>query len=80
MGNNCELFLIDVRNADSSIASADPILRIPILQSKITAMVWGPLDDTIITGHENGQISLWDCRVSIKVIIFWRIFSLNSLI
>lgn len=63
MGHNCELFIIDVRNADSTLSSADPILRIPILQSKITSMVWGSLDETIITGHENGQISLWDLRM-----------------
>lgn len=63
MGYNCELFIIDVRNADSSIANADPILRIPVSTSKITSMLWGSLDETIITGHENGQISLWDLRV-----------------
>lgn len=62
MGQNSELFIIDVRNADSSIADQDPILRIPMLQSKITSMLWGALDETIITGHENGQISLWDIR------------------
>ncbi|XP_055844498.1 eukaryotic translation initiation factor 3 subunit I [Episyrphus balteatus] len=62
MGQNSELFIIDVRNADSSISEQDPILRIPMLQSKITSMLWGALDETIITGHENGQISLWDIR------------------
>lgn len=62
MGQNSELFIIDVRNADSSISEQDAILRIPMLQSKITSMLWGALDETIITGHENGQISLWDIR------------------
>ncbi|XP_055912863.1 eukaryotic translation initiation factor 3 subunit I [Eupeodes corollae] len=62
MGQNSELFIIDVRNADSSISDQDAILRIPMLQSKITSMLWGALDETIITGHENGQISLWDIR------------------
>lgn len=62
MGQNSELFLIDVRNVDSSISEQDAILRIPMLQSKITSMLWGALDETIITGHENGQISLWDIR------------------
>lgn len=62
MGQNSELFIIDVRNADSSIAEQDAILRIPMLQSKITSMLWGALDETIVTGHENGQISLWDIR------------------
>lgn len=62
MGQNSELFLIDVRTADSSLADQSPILRIPMLQSKITSMLWGPLDETIITGHDNGQISIWDIR------------------
>nr|XP_036214734.1 eukaryotic translation initiation factor 3 subunit I isoform X2 [Bactrocera oleae] len=62
MGQNCELFIIDVRTADSSIEEQVPILRIPMLPSKITSMLWGPLDETIITGHDNGQISIWDIR------------------
>ncbi|XP_061399378.1 eukaryotic translation initiation factor 3 subunit I [Musca vetustissima] len=62
MGQNSELFIIDVRNADSSLSDQTPILRIPMLQSKITSMLWGPLDETIITGHDNGQISIWDIR------------------
>lgn len=62
MQQNCELFIIDVRTVDSSLSGQDPIMRIPILQSKVTSMLWGPLDETIITGHENGQITLWDIR------------------
>lgn len=62
MGQNSELFIIDVRNADSSLSNHDPILRIPMPLSKITSMLWGPMDETIITGHDNGQISIWDIR------------------
>lgn len=62
MGQNCELFIIDVRTADSSLSHQDPVLRVPILQSKVTSMLWGALDETIITGHENGHISLYDVR------------------
>uniref|UniRef100_T1GQS6 Serine-threonine kinase receptor-associated protein n=1 Tax=Megaselia scalaris TaxID=36166 RepID=T1GQS6_MEGSC len=62
MGQNCELFIIDVRTADSSLSTQDPVLRVPILQHKITSMLWGALDETIITGHENGHISLYDVR------------------
>ncbi|XP_075153706.1 eukaryotic translation initiation factor 3 subunit i [Haematobia irritans] len=62
MGQNSELFIIDVRTADPSLSEQSPILRIPMLQSKITSMLWGPLDETIITGHDNGQISIWDIR------------------
>lgn len=62
MGQNCELFIIDVRTADSSLSHQDPVLRVPILASKVTSMLWGALDETIITGHENGHISLYDVR------------------
>uniref|UniRef100_A0A0K8TS97 Eukaryotic translation initiation factor 3 subunit I n=1 Tax=Tabanus bromius TaxID=304241 RepID=A0A0K8TS97_TABBR len=62
MSQNCELFIIDVRNADSSVSHQDPIIRIPMLQSKITSMLWGPLDETIITGHDNGMICAWDLK------------------
>lgn len=67
MGNICELFVIDVRNPDSSLNDGDAILRIPVSHSKITAMHWGTMDETIITGHENGQITLWDLRTGREV-------------
>lgn len=62
MGQNSELFIIDVRTVDATTADQSPILRLPMLQSKITSMLWGPLDETIITGHDNGQLSIWDVR------------------
>lgn len=62
MGQNCELFVIDVRNVDSSLSHSDPVVRLPILSSKVTSMLWANLDNTIITGHENGSISLYDIR------------------
>lgn len=63
MGQSCELFIIDVRNADTSLDTADPILRLPMSNSKITSLLWGGLDETIITGHQNGQITIWDLRM-----------------
>lgn len=67
MGHGCQLSIIDVRNADSSLSNAEPTLRIPINVSKITSLLWGPLDETIITGHENGQLSVWDLRVRVNL-------------
>jgi translation initiation factor 3 subunit I len=29
---------------------------------KITSSIWGTLEDTIITGHEGGEIMLWNMR------------------
>lgn len=31
--------------------------------SKVTSLIWGTLDHTIITGHEDGAITQWDLRV-----------------
>ncbi|XP_052894521.1 eukaryotic translation initiation factor 3 subunit I [Anopheles moucheti] len=64
MNHPCELFVIDVRNIDSSISSADPVLKLTMneQQSKITSMLWGALDETVITGHENGSLRIWDLR------------------
>lgn len=31
--------------------------------SKVTSTIWGPLDKTIITGHDDGTITQWDTTV-----------------
>lgn len=65
MGNNCELFIIDVRNIDASISNQSPVLKLTMNhQTKITSMLWGALDETVITGHENGSIRIWDLRAA----------------
>ncbi|KAG5684318.1 putative E3 ubiquitin ligase complex SCF subunit sconB [Polypedilum vanderplanki] len=66
MGQDCELFIIDVRTMDSSLNDAQPILRLPMKNSKITSMLWF-LDETIITGHENGLVSIYDTRMGREV-------------
>ncbi|XP_046390530.1 eukaryotic translation initiation factor 3 subunit I [Ischnura elegans] len=63
----CEIAVIDVRNADESIGEANAILRIPIPTSKVTSILWGALDETLISGHENGEICLWDVRNCKKI-------------
>ena len=30
--------------------------------AKITSSIWGTLEDTIITGHDAGEIMMWDMR------------------
>lgn len=35
MGQMCEIFVVDVRNVDTSIADSDPIIRIPVPDSKV---------------------------------------------
>ena len=43
--------------------SKDPNLTIPVEGPKVTAALWGPLDQYIITGHENGDLCQWDTKV-----------------
>ena len=45
------------------LASKDPILSVPVKEPKVTAALWGPLDQYIITGHENGDLCQWDTKV-----------------
>ena len=35
-----------------------------IKDSKVTAALWGPLDEVIFTGHENGDLVQWDVKVT----------------
>jgi translation initiation factor 3 subunit I len=63
MGHHCELYIIDVRHMDANLGDSNPIIKLPMTDSKITSMLWS-LDETVITGHEDGHISTWDLRVS----------------
>lgn len=59
LGEKCNLIVRDLRSP------ADPIRQIDVTSqkfSKVTSAIWGPLEDTIITGHETGEIAQWDLR------------------
>lgn len=66
MKSNSELFIIDVRNVDSSIGEQNSAFKFTMndQQSKITSVLWGALDETVITGHDNGSIRIWDLRAA----------------
>jgi len=58
---NCYIIVRDLRLPETM----DPIKKIDITSqkfTKITSSIWGSLDDTIITGHEGGDLMLWDMR------------------
>ncbi|OQV19311.1 Eukaryotic translation initiation factor 3 subunit I [Hypsibius exemplaris] len=55
------LVVKDVRSA-SHMTGEDCILSIPSLQNRISAAAWGPFDETIITGHSNGDLSTVEMR------------------
>lgn len=46
------------------LENSAPILRMTVPETKVTSLIWGTLDHTIITGHEDGAIMQWDLRVS----------------
>lgn len=43
-----------------------PVLKIEVPGPKVTSAVWGPLDEMIITGHENGELVQWDPKVLLR--------------
>ncbi|KAI8739318.1 Eukaryotic translation initiation factor 3 subunit I [Biomphalaria glabrata] len=61
MGCNCEIHVYDLRDGDQ-LASNTPLLTIPIEGSKITSAIWGPYEESIVTGHENGEICIFDIK------------------
>ncbi|XP_017773651.1 PREDICTED: eukaryotic translation initiation factor 3 subunit I [Nicrophorus vespilloides] len=63
----CEMFIVDTRIVDDSLGSAEPILRIPINGPRVSSLLWGALDETLLTGHENGEIIQWDLKMGKKL-------------
>jgi translation initiation factor 3 subunit I len=68
MGYPSEIFIIDLRMVDSTFGENDPVMRFPLTGApKATSMVWGSLDECIISGHENGDLAQWDLKSGKKV-------------
>jgi len=65
MGKMCEIQLFNLQQCLNE--RPEPYLRIPVQGSKVTAAVWGPCDEYIITGHENGVITKWDPKSGEKM-------------
>ena len=43
----------------------EPVRQIDITAmkfTKVTSSIWGTLENTIVTGHETGELMLWDLR------------------
>jgi len=66
MGHPCEINVVDVANF-SNDCEPDLKLSIPPNGPKVTSMLWSGLDDTLLTGHDNGDIVQWDLKTSKKV-------------
>lgn len=46
-------------------------------KEKVTAAIWSPLDEGIITGHENGDLCQWEFKVG-SVVLFTDQVTLTS--
>ncbi|CAG2206532.1 eukaryotic translation initiation factor 3 subunit I-like [Mytilus edulis] len=71
MGHPCEIYIYDVTDTSS------PVMVIPMPDKKITSAMWGPYEEYILTGHEDGEICQYDfktgekndnCRIHTKAI------------
>ena len=67
MGQIYTLFIIDTHHPAYGLKDCSAILKIPVPQSKVTAMHRGTLDEAIITGHANGQITCLDIRADKEI-------------
>lgn len=61
MGKQCEIKVVDTLDPHQ-MRGDDAIVTIPVLTSKVTSAVWGPLEECLITGHENGDLVKWDIK------------------
>jgi len=62
MSKPCEIFFADVR--DPTMLS-ESVTRTTVSGSdKVTAALWGSLDDTIVTGHVSGKLTQWDLKTN----------------
>lgn len=69
MGFPCEIHLFDIRDGAQMAESGNPMLTISLenSQSKITSAIWGPHEEFILTGHENGEINQYDIKTGGRI-------------
>jgi len=67
MGRTCEILFYDINDVLSGEGASEPYLAIAAEESKVTAAVWGPLDEYILTGHDNGAITKWCSKTGEKL-------------
>ena len=65
MGYPCEINVVDARTFNPE----EPVFKvaIPANGPKVTSMLWGGLDDLLLTGHDNGDLVQWDVKTQKKL-------------
>ncbi|XP_064605657.1 eukaryotic translation initiation factor 3 subunit I-like [Liolophura sinensis] len=63
MGLPCEIHIFDASDP-SQMSSNNPAMMIPISgqMSKVTSAIWGPYEEYIVTGHEDGDLCQFDVK------------------
>lgn len=61
MGKQCEIRVVDTLDP-SQMSGSGQIFSIPVPGNKVTSAVWGPLDEFLLTGLDNGALSKWDLK------------------
>lgn len=54
---DCEIFVYDTRSNEGAVS------RIPVEGDRVSAGLWGPFDEYIITGHADGKVRHYDYKV-----------------
>lgn len=67
MGKKCEIRFFDVNDTLTGDGKPEPYLTIPVNESKVTSAVWGPLDEYVMTGHDDGVVSKWCTKTGEKL-------------
>ncbi|XP_014665186.1 PREDICTED: eukaryotic translation initiation factor 3 subunit I-like [Priapulus caudatus] len=61
MGKECTINLYDLRDA-AQMKNNEPLLTMLVSGSKVTSAIWASMDETIVSGHENGDVCKWDIK------------------
>jgi len=68
MGKPCSLNIVDCAIADNfNQGEKNPVIASNITGHKITAGLWGPLDQYLVIGDEGGEIYHWDVKTGEKL-------------
>lgn len=61
MGQPCFIKFYDLRDKEQ-VENNEPLRSIEIKDAKVNRMIWGTVEDYVITGHDDGQLRQYDYR------------------
>jgi len=66
MGHQSEIHIVDTRDLESGGEECKPVVRFQP-DSPVRSALFGPLDQFVITGHEDGSLVQWDVKTGRKM-------------